>query len=302
MRPHQEVLTAPYAPPDFQTFWERIAWSHTSVPLNIERTHKTLDDTSTHRVDRISFVGGGGKRIHGWFGVPKDEIPLFGGLLCLPVYGWEAQPIDFNSTLPGFATLSLNLHGYPPDYIRDYEYGDGYMARGIESRDSYIFRDITITALRALDVLAEQVEVDNNRLVAGGMSQGGGLVFWLSALTNRLKAVYADMPFYADHREYFRRQVRYPYKEIFDYIQTHPSTEVEIRQTLAYYDTLNFAPHTRCPVQVSYGKKDPKVRPIGVQSIYSALPEPKNLIVYENGHDWDPKMPENNLAWLKKIY
>lgn len=299
-------LRKPSPPEDFLQFWERTAWSHIDEPLTIERTHRDSDDTDTYTVDRLSFSGADGQRIHGWFGVPKESPGYsIGGLLWLPVYGFNALEIGHHSTLPGFATFSINLLGFPVDFSEQYDSRTaigGYMAKGLETRETYIFRKFVITALRALDVLAQQPEVDPEKLVAAGMSQGGGLSLWLTTLTNRLKAVCADMPFFADHHEYRARQMaRYPYREIFDFLQTHPGMEEEVNETLRYFDTLNFAPHARCPAQLSYGTKDPAVRPGGVKSVLAALPEPKNLIVYENGHEWVPTMPQNNLAWVRQF-
>jgi cephalosporin-C deacetylase-like acetyl esterase len=44
-------------------------------------------------------------------------------------------------------------------------------------------------------VLEAQVEVDEERIGAAGMSQGAGMAIWLGTWCSIVKAICADMPF-----------------------------------------------------------------------------------------------------------
>ena len=68
--------------------------------------------------------------------------------------------------------------------MHPYTQGQEYITQGIESPETYIFRDIVCHCLRALDVLAAQPEVEPEKLIVGGMSQGGGLALVTAALAS----------------------------------------------------------------------------------------------------------------------
>jgi cephalosporin-C deacetylase len=177
--------------------------------------------------------------------------------------------------------------------------GTGYFGEGAGDPYTWVFRRMFQDALVATRVLQAQVEVDEDRIGAMGMSQGGGMSVWLGAWTSMVKAVCADMPFLAGVNKVLEGKVyRYPLKELTDFAENVPVGFARVQNTVSYFDTINHA--TRCgkPTQVSLGLKDPAVKPDAARAVFEALSGPKIQRTYDWGHDWHPDMVENNRLWF----
>ena len=184
-------------PADFDLFWQGVRAELADVPLEWERLPNAGGETHTHRVDWLRFSALGDTLIYGWLAVPK-HLPAAGnrGYLWLPGYSLGNPPPGPESLYPDTLTLGLNLHGSTPDtpYAHPSASGQDYITQGIESPHTYIYRPIVAHCLRALEVLAGQPEVSPDRLLVGGMSQGGGLALVTAALSPRARLCLADMP------------------------------------------------------------------------------------------------------------
>ncbi|RYG31182.1 hypothetical protein EON81_23465 [bacterium] len=160
-----------------------------------------------------------------------------------------------------------------------------------------MFQDAVIAAR----VLQAQVEADEDRIGAMGMSQGGGMAIWLGAHLPLIRAVCADMPFLGSIASTLTGTIyRYPLKELKDFMDRIPVGEQRVNNTISYFDTVNQASRCEKPTQVSVGLKDPACRPDTVRAIYDALPASKRLVTYDWGHDWHPDMVEKNAEWLNE--
>lgn len=295
----------PYPPGDFDEFWSKTAAQAHSKKLEFTRRpiSEGLDAGTgrlkEHTLELIDFNGYGGA-LHGWIAYPPGakDLPAF---LWIPAYGRESAMPDDYGTREGYVSMSFNFFGDGALYEEDYLKERGYFAEGVESPETWVFRSMFQNAALALRVLQAQPEVDQARVAAMGMSQGGGISIWLGAWTPAVRAVCADMPFLGGFTSTLSRPVhRYPTKELIDYIAGDEGRRASVFKTLAYFDTINHA--TRClkPTHVSLGLKDPAARPESVRAIYRALPGQKALTEYDWGHDWYPDMIPQNRAWLEK--
>jgi cephalosporin-C deacetylase len=130
-----------------------------------------------------------------------------------------------------------------------------YILDGIETPETYIYREIVSHALRGLDVLAARREVDARRLAVMGASQGGGVSLLVAGLDPRVVAVSADFPFLTDWPESLRAPGS-PYADVRKYIAAHPKEKDAVMKTVSYYDTLDVAGRISVPVFVQTGLKD----------------------------------------------
>ena len=78
----------------------------------------------------------------------------------------------------------------------------------------------------------------------------------------------------------------YPYEEINEYLRLYPEREQAVRETLNYFDGINFAPLIRCPMQINIGLRDDVCPPETGFALYDALGCEKTLHPYPNcAHD-----------------
>jgi len=304
-------------PADFHAFWQGVRAELADVPLEWERLPGAGGETATHRIDWLRCSSLDDRLIYGWLAVPKHMPPSGGrGYLWLPGYSLGNPPPGPEALYPDTLTLGLNLHGSTPDapYVHPSLSGADYITSGIESPQTYIYRRIVAHCLRALEVLARQPEVSPDRLLVGGMSQGGGLALVTAALSPLARLCLADMPWLGaldlalsllDRAKYRRaRAVRYPDARglIADYAEAHPERAAQVTQTYRYFDPLSHAGDITCPTQVSAGGRDPSCKPPTVYAVYNELRcEKEMLYLPQTGHEIVPAMHEAHLKWVQRI-
>ncbi len=305
-------------PADFDDFWNGVKSDLAEVPAEWERLPGAGGETDTHTIDWLRFSTLGDMLVYGWLAVPKRLASPSGnrGCVWLPGYSLGNPPPGPEALYPDTLTLGLNIHGGLPDtpYQHPSLSNVDYITSGIESPQTYIYRTIVGHCLRALDVLAAQPEVSASRLIAGGMSQGGGLALITAALAPALKLCLADMPWLCaldlalsllDRSKYQKMGVaRYPDARglIADYAEAHPEIADQIYQTYAYFDPLSHAASVRCPAQMSAGGRDPSCKPPTIYAVYNELTCVKEMLYLPTtGHDIVPAMHEAHAKWVQGV-
>lgn len=288
---------SPYVPEDFDAFWAETAAEANAVRLDYHRSLTNDFERPGFTVEKISFQGMK-FRLNGWLAYPEGARRL-PGFVWVPPYGRESLLPNRYGTREGFTSLSLNFFGHDSFHQEKYAIERGYFSEGADDPETFIFRRMLQDAIIATRVLQAQIEVDEDRIGAMGMSQGGGISIWLGAHCPIVKAVCADMPFLCAINHTLTKTVyRYPLKEVRDFMDSIPLGEERVLNTLSYFDTMNQATRCRKPTHVALGLKDPACRPEVVEAAYEALPGKKILRKYDWGHDWHPDMVENNRQWL----
>jgi cephalosporin-C deacetylase len=291
---------SPYVPEDLVEFWETTVSEAYAKPLDYRRSLTNDFDLEGFTVERIDFAGMEGNRLYGWIAYP-ESARRFPGFLWVAPYGRESMLPNRYGTRDGFVSMSFNFHGHEAFYQEKYVVARGYFGQDAGAPETWIFRRMFQDAVIATRVFQAQNEVDEDRIGAMGMSQGGGMAIWLGAWCKVVKAVCADMPFLGAVNQTLSNTVyRYPLKELVDAMESMPIGQARVENTLSYFDTMNQATQCFKPTQVSLGLKDPASRPDNVRAIFEALPGRKMLRTYDWGHDWHPEMVENNRQWLEE--
>lgn len=286
-------------PEDLGSFWGETAGEAHAAPLDYHRSR--AESTASHKVDRVQFRGIDGTARHGWIAYPEGA-QRERSTIWVPPYGRESLLPNEYGTRQGMVSLSLNFFGHESFHQEKYTPARGYFAEGVEDPHHYVFRRMFQDAYLAVRVLQAQPEVDESRIGAMGMSQGGGISIWLGAFCPIVKAVAADMPFFGRlDWALSKTAYRYPLKEIIDAMETIPMGRERIMHTVSYFDTAHIASLCQVPTLVSLGEKDPAVRPEQAEAIFEAVPGVKTLLRYDWGHDWHPDMIKNNRDWLERF-
>lgn len=286
-------------PEDLAEFWAEAvaeaegAWLDYSLHAQEEITRPH------HHVEVLKFRGMGGHTKHGWVASPqrRGQWPCF--LWLAPYSRWSMLPNEYG-TREGFTSLSFNFFGESAFHQEVYHPSRGYFAEGAGEPKTWIFRRMLQDAVIASRVLEDLASADRSKMASMGMSQGGGLSIWLAAVTRRIKAVCADMPFLADMGRVLTedRIFRYPIKELTDYMGSFPLGTETVLHTISYFDTAHMATLCKVPTLVTAGLKDPAVRPSQVQAVFDGLAGPKEMVELDWGHDWHPSMVGRNREFL----
>ena len=275
-------------PPDFDDFWAAILAEAAAIPLNPSLLHLPHRSTPTVDVYEIGYDSLDGLRIAGWYCLPNEAhlSPPYPALLLMP--GYISEP-----TLPkawarlGYAAVGVAPRGKLRSNAR---YNPGYpglLVDNIVDRNTYAYRGFYIDACRAVDFVQSRPEVDASRIGVHGGSQGGALTITTAAL--RPEAITCGAPgapYLCGIMDAASLTHSWPYEEINDYLRRYPERQEQVRQTVAYFDGINFAPRITCPMLINIGLGDDVCPPETGYALVAAMPGPTELHAYADcAHD-----------------
>lgn len=274
-------------PDDFDAFWTDVLHQAAEIPLHAEFIPCDLRSTAEVTVYEVFYDSLDGVRIAAWYAVPNNAAGPLPGLLLPP--GYIQDPvINRDWAARGYAAFTPAPRGKVRSRTQFDAGYPGLLTHNIIDRHTYGYRGFYIDAVRALDVLKGRPEVDASRIGICGFSQGGALAIVVPALRpGEIAAAVSGVPYLTDFLGAIELTRTYPFHEITDYLHLHPERRPAVKETLAYFDCLNFAPRVECPVIVSLGKQDNIVPPETCRAAFEALgSSDKTLYCYDRcGHD-----------------
>ncbi len=250
----------PTAPADLGRFWEETLAESSANPVEVELAPSGIELRGVHCL-RLAFSGFRGELISGWYVRPEGDGP-FPGLVWYHGYsGRGARPLElYAAAAQGLAVVSMDCRGQGGDSPETPAHGaghaPGWLTQGIRDPAGYYYRYVYTDAVRAIEALASQAEVDAGRIAVTGASQGGGLALAAAALSHVPVFVWADMPFLCHFRRGVEVALNGPYPEISDFVRRLPGLEAEVFRTLSYFDNFNLASWITCPAVVTAGLWD----------------------------------------------
>ena len=287
-KPADQYGTSAVRPDDFDTFWDTLLAEAASIPLNPTLTHIPMRSTAEVDVYEIGYDSLDGVRIAGWYCVPKESYipPPYPALLIVP--GYISEP-----TLPkSWAKLGYAAVGVAPrgKLRSNAQFNPGYpglLVNNIVDRNTYSYRGFYIDAARAVDFVLTRPEVDTSRIGVHGSSQGGALTITTAALrSDVITCGAAGAPYLCGFMDAASLTDSYPYEEMNEYLRLHPERGPAMRETLNYFDGINFAPRIKCPILVYVGEADDVCPPETGYAFYNALTSPKVIHAYPRcAHD-----------------
>jgi cephalosporin-C deacetylase len=294
-RPADAHQTSVHRPVDFDAFWQALLDESAALPLNPEITPVPLRSTDEVETFEIHYDSIDGVRIAGWYCRPRETFiaPPYPALLIMP--GYISEP-----TLPrswaklGFAAIGVAPRGklrsngqYNPGY-------PGLLVDNIVDPNTYSYRGFYIDAIRAVDFAQSRPEIDGSRIGVHGGSQGGALTIIAAALRNdAITCGAAGAPYLCGFMDAASLTHSHPYEEMNEYLRQYPEREQQMRDTVAYFDGINFAPRISCPMLVTLGLGDDVCPPeTGYDLVKAMTNAPVEVHAYERcAHDagsyWD---------------
>lgn len=285
-----------YCPPltkeaDFEEFWADTINIAKSVPLDAKL--EVYDYPSPYvKVYSISYNGFDKTRIHGWYLVPtfikKEKYP------CIIHYhgfgGNAGRPSDFMQwIMMGVAVLSVDCREQSGKTGNSAEYSSGHtsnvVCKGILHKNEYYFRAVYMDCLKAIDFACAQQEVDEERIMIEGGSQGGALGMAVCALDHRPYLAMVDVP--SNSNLELRVQGAHgAFSSVTQYLKLYPEHTDQALRTLSYFDTMNMADKIKCKVLASVGLKDEVCPAKHYFATYNRINSQKEIRLYPfNGHE-----------------
>ncbi len=269
-----------YQPPltrasDFEVFWEQSLAEPGPLKSNIQSVDYPVPEVNAFQA---TYHGWQGARVSAWYLRPHGLGPFPAIVFYHPYLGTKLDIYHYLAwVLQGYAVLAVDIRGQPgstPD-TSGYSTGHskGWMTKGILSKEEYYYRGVYVDAVRAIDFLAHQDEVDIDHIGLTGFSQGGGLSLAVAALDSRPALTMPVMPYLC----HFERPLEvckdpsYPYWEIAEYLRHAPRRSDQVFSTLSYFDTMNLADKITCPALMSVGLNDGICPPSTVFAVYNHL-------------------------------
>lgn len=287
---------------DIQAFWEETLAALRRVEPRPElepAPRLSGREYTTHRVTLYSYEG---RRLRGWYSVPKEAPPPggFPAVLAVPGYGGE-KPIPTQLVVHGYAVLTLFPRAQGESKAEwDLEFGTK-LTYHVTDRSRFYYRGGYMDCVRGLDFLAGRPEVNAQQLGMWGRSQGGGFTLATASLDRRLRAAVAEEPFLCNYPVAVEVTTN-PYRELHDHLAAHPEQREAALATLAYFDPLNLADAIACPTLVNVGLKDEVCPARTILPVFDNIRAPtaaKALLVYpELGHQRCADFNRHALHWL----
>lgn len=293
---------------EFRQYWQDIASDHRDFAERqgldfeqIDKGNEVQANGHSWRVDWLRYSSVDESLIYGWVARPIDQSSQGEVFVWLPGYSYGTPPPDVSNLVAGVTTVCINLHGNQPDqeYINPAGQDD-YIADGIESPQTYIFRKITLHCLLAIDVAGRLDGVDPEKIAVGGMSQGGGLALIVAANHPSVKVCFSDMPFFCDLRESLPTNHRAAYKALRDAIDS----DEDKLSTACLFDPLYHAPNLKVPVHITAGGKDPASRAETIRPVYLEAGSSFKAFRFfpKAGHIFVKEMPQIYRDWMDLVF
>jgi cephalosporin-C deacetylase len=274
-----------YREGDFEEYWKTTIAQAKRDPLRVELVPYDLPSRKVECFE-VRFDGFGGGRVAGWYLRPRGQ-GKFPALMQYHGYSGRGQrPLEVLAIAEqGVAVMTMDTRGQNglSEDQASYPGGghfSGWMTKGIRDPRSYYYRYVYADAVRALEVLASREEVDETRIAATGVSQGGGITLAAAALSDRLILALPDIPFMCDYRRAIEITPTAPYTELSSFLKAHPTERDRVIRTLSYCDNLNLSPWIKCRTVMCNCLWDDICPPSTIFGVYNQITAEKSMEVY----------------------
>lgn len=276
-------------PTDFDLFWKHaLAYGRTggAASARLTAVDNGLSTVVTHD---MTIAGYGGEPVKAWLTLPAASA---GPLPCLVQFvgygGGRGLPLEHLLwASAGYAHVVVDARGQGGE-TPDAACGDAGppVVRGLHDPEAYYYRRAFVDAACAVDAVRSLSTVDADRVVVGGVSQGGGIALAAAALTGPVAAVLCDLPFLCHWSRAVRISDRGPYTEVARWCASHRQPVERVFATLAYFDGMSFAARCAAPALFSVALMDRVCPPSTVYAAYHHYAGPKQMVVWQfNDHE-----------------
>lgn len=233
----------------------------------------------------------------------------------LQFHGYTGAAGDWSGLLPyvsqGFAVAAMDCRGQAGESedtggVKGNTH-HGHIIRGLDDApDQLLFRHIFLDTVQLARVIMNLPEVDEQRVVTNGGSQGGALSLACAALEPRIKKTVAIFPFLCDYKRVWEMDfTKGAYLEIQTFFRKFDplhEREDEIFNRLGYIDVQHLAPRIQAETLFASGLMDTVCPPSSQFAVYNKITAPKHLKVYPDfAHEDLPGFSDIAMEFLLDI-
>lgn len=283
-------------PKDFDAYWDQALHQMHQLEPEIEIIPADFQ-VPGFECSELYFTGVDKARIHVRYIRPQHAASPHPALLLF--HGYSGNAGDWYNKLGyaalGFSVFAMDCRGqrgtsqdsgvYTGDTFR------GHIIRGLDDGPEHLlFRKIFLDTAQLASIAMKMDDVDPEKIIAKGGSQGGGLSIACAALEPKVKAVISLYPFLSDYKRVWELDLaKNAYEEISTYFRFYDNRhtrEEEIFTTLGYIDVQNLAPRIKAKVWLGATLMDTICPPSTQFAVYNKLRTEKELLVYPDfGHE-----------------
>ncbi len=169
-----------------------------------------------------------------------------------------------------------------------------------------MYRSHFLDAAQLAGIVMGLPEVDEARVGAMGMSQGGGLTLACAALELRIKRLAPMCPFLCDYKRVWDMDLSVnAYEELrtwFRLFDPRHEREAEVFATLGYIDCQHLAPRIRGEVLMAIGLMDEICPPSTQFAAYNKITAPKEAVIYPDfAHEHYPGFMDRAFQFMSAL-
>lgn len=292
----EKIVSPADAKPDFDEFWKSTRAELDKVKPDYRLELLKEKSAGARNLYHVSMQSFGNVTVEGYYAAPKKpgKYPVIVGYM-----GYGSDPwMPGSDGNPDFAEFILSVRGQGIQKKAN-TYGD-WIINGLDSKENYYYRGAFMDLVRAIDFVASRPEVDAEKIVAEGGSQGGAFTLAACALDHRIKAAAPTIPFLSDYPDYFKISP-WPASAFIGYLQANQGkTWDEVYDILSYFDVKNLAPRIQCPILMAVGLQDNVCPPHTNFAAFNLIPSEKKFYVFpDQGHSVPDGWYEIRMAFFK---
>lgn len=296
----------------FDQFWESTLREHAG---NGDFELARWDGPITQfQVQEITVAGYNGDPIKGWFIQPRELtakapcVVMFEGYgggrgrphewLFWPSCGYSVLVMDTRGQGSGHRRGDTPDGSYPAS-----NHSPGFMTLGIDNPENYFYRRVYVDAVCFVRAAARLPQVDADRIIVAGASQGGGITIAAAGLCPEVFAAMPDVPFLCHIERALEITDSFPYQEIVQYLRARRDMVEPAFRTLGFFDGMNFAARAKAPALFSVGLHDPICPPDTVFAAFNHWAGQRDIKVWHFGMHEGGGVDQNlaQAEWLQQL-
>jgi cephalosporin-C deacetylase len=296
-------------PSDFDAYWERALEEMRAVDPQIELVPSEFQVPFAECFD-LYFTGVRGARIHAKYIRPSNVPGPHPAVLQFHGYsgssGYWQDKLGYAAL--GYSLFSLDCRGqggYSEDTggVKGTTL-NGHIIRGLsDGPDQLLFRHMFLDTAQLAGIAMDMPEVDPERVMAVGGSQGGALTIACAALEPRISKLAPVFPFLSDYKRVWQMDLaKDAYAELrayFRHFDPQHKREDEIFERLGYIDIQHLAPRIKGEVLFGTGLMDTICPPSTQFAVYNKITAAKQMEIYPDfGHEDLPGFNDRTMQFL----